>query len=186
MLPPRIPASTWVALAMLAASWFWMATLVSHFGPVQQVTHFYDLGTVLLNPSWLIHGVARWHTLEAFVFGALSAAILVAPLGAHWLGARSAWLLYAAPLVFMSVCGGVLYAETSEPYVTAPASAGAVGAFLTQLANEVIGKATDTLARHISIGAGGYFSLVAAAWLSFRGVGECFAPVPGVRALPRP
>ncbi|HEY6922646.1 MAG TPA: hypothetical protein VI653_04195 [Steroidobacteraceae bacterium] len=174
MPPFRIPPSTVVALATVAIGWFWMDILVSDFGAFRRVTHFYELGTVLLDPSWLVHGVARWHGPEAFAFGTVSAAILIAPLAAHRLGTRAAWLLYAAPLVFMSVCGGVLYAETSEAYVTAPPGAGAVGAFLTQFVNGMIGKAADSLARHISIGAGGYLSLLAAVWLSFIGVREYF------------
>jgi hypothetical protein len=155
-----------------------MATLVSHFGPVQQVTHFYDLGTVLLNPSWLIHGRAPWHTLEACAFGALSAAVLFAPLAAHRVGGRSARLLYTVPLVFMSVCGGVLYSETSGPYVIASSDTGAVGAFLARFANEVIGTVTDTIAKHISIGGGGYLALLAAVYLAFRGVAEWVAMAP--------
>jgi hypothetical protein len=183
MVPPRIPASTWSALGAVLISWFWMATLVSHFGPVQQVSHFYDLGTVLLNPSWLVHGIARWHTLEAFVFGTSSAAVLLAPLLAHRLGTRSAWLLYAAPLALMLICGGLLYRRTSGPYVTAGPDTGAVGAFLAQLANEAIGKAADTIASHISIGAGGYVSFLAALYLAFRGISGWVAGRRGI--IPR-
>jgi len=174
--PLRIPASTSVALTTIAISWFWMATLVSHFGPAQQVMHFYDLGTVLRDPMWLVHGIARWHTVEAFAFGALSTAVLLTPLLTHRLGTRSSWLLYAAPLAFMLMCAGLLYLKTSGPYVAASADTGAVGAFLAQLANNVIGKAADTIAKHISIGAGGYLSFLGAAYLTFSGVSEYVAP----------
>lgn len=169
MIPPRITAATWVALAALAISWFWLPVLTSRFGPVEHVTHFYDLGTVLLNPGWLVHGIARWHTLQALAFGALSAAILIAPLAAHRLGTRSAGLLYLLPLAFMLLCAAVLYARTSGPYVTASPETGAVGAFLARLADQAIGKAADTIARHISISVGGYLSFLAAAYLAFKG-----------------
>jgi hypothetical protein len=130
---------------------------------------FYDLGTVLRDPSWLVHGAGSAHALEAFAFGTLSALVLLAPLAAHRFGSRSSWLLYALPLALMLLCGIILYAKTSQPYVRASSETGAVGALLARVANNVIGQAADTIARRISIGAGGYLALVAAAYLAYQG-----------------
>ena len=178
MNAPRFPAtrsrepvaiSTWVALALLAIGWFALATFVTAFGPVKQIVHFYDLATVLQDPSWLAHGIGS-HSLEAFAFGTLSTAMLLAPLAAHRLGTRSSWLLYLLPLGFMVSCGLILYHETMRPYVSALANAGAVGAFVSRFTNEVVGGAADTIARHISLGTGSYVSFAAALYLTVTGV----------------
>ena len=166
----RIAVPTWIALAAMTVGWFWMATLVSTFGSIQQVVHFYDLGTVLRDPSWLVHGVGESHTLEALAFGTLSAAVLLAPLAAHRLDTRSSWLLFTLPLALMVSCGILLYFKTAQPYVKPIPNSGALGAFMTRVANDVIGQATNTIARHISVGMGGYLSFGAALYLTLKGV----------------
>jgi hypothetical protein len=174
----RTTTPTWVALTVLAFSWFGLATLVSVFGPIQQVVHFYNLATVLRDPSSLVHGTGS-HALEAFAFGTLSVAVLLAPLAAHRLGTRSAWLLYTLPLCLMVACGIILYAKTSQPYVQASPDAGALGVFVARVANNLIGAATDTIAKHISVGAGGYLSFAAALYLTLKGVQGYFSN-PGI------
>jgi hypothetical protein len=164
-----IAPSTWVALALLAIGWFGLATFVTAFGPVKRIVRFYDLATVLHDPSWLVHGIGS-HSLEAFAFGTLSVAMLLAPLAAHCFGTRSSWLLYLLPLVLMVSCGLILYHEATQPYVGALPNAGAVGAFVSRFANEVVGGAADTVARHISLGTGSYVSFAAALYLTHTGV----------------
>lgn len=164
-----IATTTWVALALLTIGWFGLATFVTAFGPVKQIVHFYDLATVLHDPSWLVHGIGS-HSLEAFAFGALSAAVLLSPLAGHRLGTRSSWLLYLLPLGLMLSCGLILYHETTQPYVSALPNAGAVGAFVSRFANQVAGGAADTVARHISLGTGSYVSFAAALYLTLTGV----------------
>jgi hypothetical protein len=160
-----VAASTWITLALLAIAWFGLATFVSAFGPVKRIVHFYDLATVLRDPSWLVHGIGS-HSLESFVFGTVSVTALLAPLGAHQLGTRISWLLYLLPLGLMLTCGLILYHETMQPYVSASPGAGALGAFASRFANEIIGGAADTIARHITFGAGSYVSLGAALYLA--------------------
>jgi len=125
--------------------------------------------------------MGRWHRLEALAFGALSVAVLLAPLAAHRFGTRSSWLLYTLPLLFMVLCGVILYVKTSGPYVAADPSTGAIGALVARFANDVIGRATDTIARHISIAAGGYLSILAGLYLTVTGVRQYAA-----RAVPSP
>jgi hypothetical protein len=166
----RIAVPTWIALATMTVGWFWMATLVTTFGPIQQVVHFYDLGTVLRDPSWLVHGAGESHTPGALAFGTLSAAVILAPLAAHRLDTRSSRLLFALPLALMVSCGILLYFKTAQPYAKPIPNSGALGAFMTRVANDVIGQATNTIARHISVGLGGYLSFGAALYLTLKGV----------------
>jgi hypothetical protein len=173
----RMVPATWAALLALALGWFWLATLVTAFGPVQQLVHFYEMGTVLRDPSWLVHGMGS-HRIEAFVCGVFSGAVLLTPVYAHRVGTRAAWLLYLLPLVLMLLCGGILYSKTSQPYVTAGASSGVFGAFAAHVANEVLGRGADTIAKHISVGIGGYVSLAAALFLAFTGVKQYAAYQP--------
>ena len=169
--PPRKMSTTaWAAIFALAAGWFWMATLRGDFGPVQNIMHFYDLGSVLHDPSSLVHGIRSAQNLEVMLFGAVSILVLLSPLAAHHLRNRSGWLLYALPLVFMLICGIALYVKTSQPYFDEGASYGTVHSFLAHMSNTVVTHVSDTLSRHISIGAGGYISLLASLYLTFLGI----------------
>src|SRR5262249_37609092 len=103
-------------------------------------------------------------------FGCLTLAVLAAPVIGHQVNSRFARLLYLLPLALMVACGVILYSKASQPYVTASSNAGAFGAFAARVANDVIGRGVDTIARHISVGVGGYLSLPAAMYLAFKGV----------------
>jgi hypothetical protein len=164
-----VDAAVWLALFAIAIGWFWMATLVGTFGPVRQIMHFYDFASVLHDPTWLVHGIRPAHSIAVLAFGALSVLVLLAPLGAHRVGTRHAWLLYAAPLALMLLSGIALYVKTSQPFFAVKPGAGSLGALFAQVSNGMIGRASDTISRHITVGAGGYLAFVAAGYLTWKG-----------------
>src|ERR1700761_3203701 len=97
----RVDRQTWIAVLCLIVGWFFMATVVTTFGPMKQKYHFFDMLTVMLNPSWLLYGMGSSHPLEAILFGLLDLAVLVLPLVPFIVKKRSAWLLSMAPLILM-------------------------------------------------------------------------------------
>ncbi len=167
-LPSRVDPATWLALFAIAMGWFWMATLVGTFGPVRQIMHFYDFPAVLRDPTWLVHGIRPAPGVEVLAFGSLSVLVLLAPLGAHRLNTRNAWLLYAAPLALMLLSGIALYVKTSQPFFAVSSGAGSLGAFFAQVTNGIVGRVSDTISRHITVGAGGYLAFVAAGYLTWK------------------
>jgi hypothetical protein len=172
----RIPPSTWITLAAIGLGWYGMAFIATTFGTMQHIVHFYDMATVIHNPSWLILGIGGVHTLGRFAFAGLTVLVLLAPLVSHGSTIPQSRLLYLLPIALMLICGVILYRETSQPYVT---GSGAIGEFAARVANNVIGRGVDTIAKHISVGLGGYLSFAAALYLAYKGLSARPTQEPG-------
>ena len=166
----QVDRDTWIALLCLAVGWFFLATVVTTLGPVQQKYHFFDMLTVMLNPAWLLYGMGSSHPLESVAFGLLDLGVLVLPLVPYLVKKRSAWLLSVAPLLLMLLCGVELYQKTSGPYFEATQRAGSWTHALVHLGNSVAEGVGDTVARHISIGLGAYLALAASLFLAIKGM----------------
>jgi hypothetical protein len=183
----QVDRHIWIAVICLVVGWFFMATVVTTLGPVKQKYHFFDMLTVMLNPSWLLYGMGSSHPLEAIAFGLLNLGVLLLPLVPFIVKKRSAWLLCAAPLVLMLVCGFELYAKTSGPYFEATQRAGSFAQALVRFGNSVAVGAGNVAARHISVGLGAYLALLASLFLAMRGLrtfrlaaAEGSSPPPGL------
>ena len=96
----QVDRDTWIALLCLAVGWFFLATVVTTLGPLQQKYHFFDMLTVMLNPAWLLYGMGSSHPFEAVVFGLIDLAVLVLPLVPYLARKRSAWLLHGTNIAF--------------------------------------------------------------------------------------
>jgi hypothetical protein len=166
----QVDRDTWIALLCLAVGWFFLATVVTTLGPLQQKYHFFDMLTVMLNPAWLLYGMGSSHPFEAVVFGLIDLAVLVLPLVPYLARKRSAWLLSVAPLILMLLCGLELYERTSGPYFEATQRGGSWTRALVHFGNSVAEGVGGGVARHISMGLGAYVALAASLVLAIKGL----------------
>jgi len=165
----RISVTTWIAVACIAVGWFGLGTLVATFGPVTQVAHFYDMALLIHDPSWLVlGGFQNSNTFMTVAFGTVCASIAAVPILARLGYMRFAWVLYAAPLVLMVLCGVMLYVKASAAPVE-PTGMGKVGEYIARWTNDATSWTGDVVSRHISIGSGGYLAFVASVWLAVQG-----------------
>jgi hypothetical protein len=166
----QVDRQTWIALLCLVVGWFFLATVVTTLGPIKEKYHFFDMMTVMLNPSWLLYGMGSSHPVEAVVFGLLDVAVLVLPIVPFVTRKRSAWLLSVAPLILMLLCGVELYEKTAGPYFEATERAGSFAQALVHFGNSVAVGAGNAVARHISIGLGAYLALGSSLYLAVKGL----------------
>lgn len=166
----KIDGATGISVAGLLLGWFVLNTLVASFGPIQHVAHFYDLPLILRDPKRLLTGVEDVGTVSKLVFAAVCVAVGLAPLLARLGNVRAPQLLSAAPFLLILVCGIVLYVRSSTAHIEAPETMGRIGGLIARWANGAMTWSGDVVARHITIGPGGYLSFVASAYLAVRGV----------------
>jgi hypothetical protein len=167
----KIDGTTWAALICVAIGWFWMNTLVATFGPIQHVAHFYDLAAILKDPIRLLTGVGDARSLGTAVFSIVCLMVLAAPLLPRLGYPHMPRLLGAAPLLLMLLCSTVLYVKSSSAHIEAD-SMGRIGGYLARWANGASAWTGDVVARHISVGPGGYLSFIASGVLAAKGLIE--------------
>jgi hypothetical protein len=164
----QIDLASKIAIACLFFGWFLLDTLVVTLGSLQHGVRFFDVSAVIADPSRMFFGLQG--SLHRMFFIPLCVACLCAPLLPHIRRVRLLWLSYAAPLALMAVCGVLLFSRTSGEFIAAPSSAGRVAGNLIQFANDLVHRGGDLVARHVSIGTGGYLALAAAMVLTLQGV----------------
>jgi hypothetical protein len=157
-----------VAIICVFFGWFLVDTLVLTLGSLQHGVRFYDMWAVIADPSRMFFGLQA--SLHRTFFIPLCLVCIVAPLLPHLRSMRVLWLSYSAPLALMVICMVLLYWRTSGELIAAPGNAGRAGGNLIQFANDLVHHGGDLVARHVSIGVGGYVALVAAVVLALRGV----------------
>jgi hypothetical protein len=159
-----------LAIACVLAGWFWMNICVTKVGRLELGFHFYDMWELISRPALLLTGLRDDHSAKQILFGILCLAAALAPLSSIYMhGSRRAWLASFAPLALMVLCAAVLYYKTSPDYFAANPNAGDLGRDLIKLANQVAGKMVGGIAKHVSIGLGGYVSLLASIVIASRG-----------------
>jgi hypothetical protein len=164
----QIEMASKVAIVCVFFGWFLVDTLVVTLGSLQHGVRFYDMSAVIADPSRMFFGLQG--SLHRTLFIPLCMVCLLAPLLPHLRSVRVLWLSYIAPLVLMLICAVLLYSRTSGEFIATPSSAGRVGGNLIQFANNLVHHGGDLVARHVSIGVGGYLALVAGVVLALRGV----------------
>jgi hypothetical protein len=164
----QIEAASKVAIVCIFFAWFLLDTLVVTLGSLQHGVRFYDMSAVIADPSRMFFGLRG--SLHRVFFIPLCLVCILAPLLPHLRSVRVLWLGYVAPLALMATCAVMLYSRTSGEFIATPSSAGRVGGNLIQFANDLVHHGGDLVARHVSIGAGGYLALVASIVLAMRGV----------------
>jgi hypothetical protein len=166
----KIDNITWVAMACVAAGWFWMNTLIATFGPIQHVVHFYELPSAMKDPRWLLAGIGASASLSTIGFGIACLLMIPAPLLPRLGYPHVPWLLSCAPVLLMLLCGITLYVKSSSTHIEATDSLGRIGGYVAHWANGATAWTGDVVARHIRVGAGGYLAFIASGFLAVKGI----------------
>jgi hypothetical protein len=164
----QMDLSSKIAIPCVFFGWFLADTLVVTLGSLQHGVRFFDMSAVIADPSRMFFGSPG--SLHRMLFIPLCVICLFAPLLPHVHRIRLLWLGYAAPLALMVTCGALLFSRTSGEFIAAPSNAGRVGGNLIQFANDLVHRGGDLVARHVSIGVGGYLALAASIVLALQGV----------------
>jgi len=166
----RLEGLTWLALVCVVAGWFFLDTLVVTVGPWRRAVHFYELATVIANPTRLFLGIDRAQLPGIIAFTVLCLGVLSTPLAPFLSRLREAWLAYLTPLALMLICGAWLYARTSGDFFNTAADTGTLTSDVVRFANDLLHHATQPVARRVSIGAGSYVAIAACLFLAYHGV----------------
>ena len=178
----ELEASTKLAIVCVLFGWFFMNTLTVTLGSLQHGVRFYDMSAAIVDPSRLFFDVDT--PFHRIIFGTISLVCLFAPLASHLVKPHPmkrgfAWLGYLAPLALILVCGALLYSRSSGDFFAAPADAKSVGGNFLRLANDLVHRGGDLVARHISVGAGGYLALLGSLVLAVQGIRRLRHAPPG-------
>ena len=160
---------TWLALAGILVGWFLLDTLVVRIGPLSNSLKFYDMAAVIADPGRVLFGLDAGHRLKSLAFGAVCAALALAPLLAARLPTRLGAAAYASPLAAMLLCAAVLYQRTSGDLLTEPQQAAPLAHDFLRLANELLNRGAASMSRNVRIGAGAWVSFASSAWLAWQG-----------------
>jgi hypothetical protein len=166
----KIDHAALAAVGAIGVAWFLMATLVVNFGPWRQSIHFYDVWAVIQDPGGRLSGVNRSHAFATLGFGILCAAAVVTPAISLIYKRRDTAWTYLIPFMLMTVSGLALYAKTSSSYSPADSDSHSLSAFAAHIAQSAVNRASDTVASHISIGAGAYVGMLFSCFLALRGL----------------
>jgi hypothetical protein len=175
----RLDPLTWLALLCIFIGWFFLDTLVVSAGPWRRGAHFYELAAIIANPTRLFFGTDRAQLAGVIAFGLFCLAVLCLPLAPFLSRVREAWLAYLVPLALMLVCGAWLYARTSGDFFTAAPDAGTFTSDAVRFANDLFHRASQPVARHVSVGAGSYIALIGCLFLGGYGIRRYREPPEG-------
>jgi hypothetical protein len=164
----ELDGSSKLAMVCVVFGWFFMNTLVVSLGSLQHGVRFFDMSAVIADPSRLFFDVDT--PFHRTFFGLVCLTCLLAPLAPHFVKRRIAWGGYLAPLALILVCAVMLYSRTSGEFFTAPPDARSTSGSFIRFANNWVHHGGDLVARHVSIGAGGYLALIGSIVLTVPGV----------------
>jgi hypothetical protein len=117
----------------------------------------------------LATGLTAADHAASWAFGVVCVATLFAVFIPLRIRQRPSWLAYAAPLALMLACAATLYFATSSEALSDDGRFGATGSHLIQFANSLANRASDSFARHVSLGLGAYLSCAASLFLAWKG-----------------
>jgi hypothetical protein len=167
----RLDWTMLVAVACVACSWFFMSSLITDYGAVQLQFRFYNVFTLMHSPGRIVTGATGDGAIrDAWLFGSVCTAAVLAALAPAVSTHKAAWLGCVAPFALMAVSGAILYHGFSQDLVADDGYLGSTGLHLSHLANQLASKVGGMIARQIHVGLGGYLSLVASAFLAFKGL----------------
>jgi hypothetical protein len=172
----NIDRAALAAVGAIGVAWFLMTTLVVNFGPWRQNIHFYDVWAVIQDPGGRLSGVNGAHAFATIGFGILCAAAVVAPAVSIIYKRRDAGWMYLLPFLLMTVSGVTLYAKTSSSHFPSDSDSHSLSAFMAHIAQSAVNRASDTVASHVSIGAGAYLAMLCSCFLALRGLRAWRAP----------
>jgi hypothetical protein len=164
----KLDLASLIALFCVFLSWFYIDTFTVTLGSLRHGVRFYDLPAVIADPTRMFFGIAA--TFRTYLFGALCVGCLVLPLAVYRRQERWIWLALLGPLGMTLLCGALLYYRTSGEFFAMPAEPASMAGNLIHFANSLVHQGGGVVARHVSIGVGGYLGFAAALVLAFLGV----------------
>ncbi|MEA3142101.1 MAG: hypothetical protein QOK23_4270 [Gammaproteobacteria bacterium] len=178
----QLETASKLALLCVFIGWFMTDTLVVTLGSLQHGVRFFDMSAVIADPTRLFFGIQG--SFQRILFGLVCILSLSAAALPYLRRERAAWLAYLAPLVLMLICGVLLYSRTSSEFFGSPTDASVVGSDLIRFANKFARQGSGLVARHISMGVGGYLAFVASLVLALRGIRHYRHPQPPLSNQP--
>jgi hypothetical protein len=157
-----------LAITGILIGWFFIDTLIVSLGSLQHGVRFFDMSAVIADPARLFLGVDS--SLQRWLFGVICLGCLAAPVASHLVKDRLASLAYLAPLALVALSGTLLYSRTSAEFFATPASANNASGGFIRFADDFVRHGGGLVARHISIGAGGYLALSGSVVLAVLGI----------------
>jgi hypothetical protein len=166
--PGHVDGLSLVALLGIFIGWFFLDTLVVSLGSLQHGVRFFDISAAIADPTRIFFGVdGSW---QRILFGLICLLCLLAPLLPHRRPSRAAWLAYLAPLALMLLCGAFLYSKTSSEFFSSPTDANSLSGSVVRLANDLVHRGSGLVAKHISVGVGGYLALAGSLTAAVHGI----------------
>lgn len=170
-LSRRLDWTVPVAVACLACGWFFMNALITDYGAVQLQFRFYNVFTLMHSPGSIVTGaLGDGATWDAWLFGAVCTAAILAALAPVLSAHKAAWLGCIAPFALMALTGAILYHGFSQDLVANGGLLGDSGLRLSHFANQLANRVGGMIARQIHVGLGGYLAVAASAFLAVKGV----------------
>jgi hypothetical protein len=167
----RLDWTVLVAVACLACSWFFMSALITDYGALRLQFRFYNVLTLMHSPGRIVTGAfGTGATWDAWLFGSVCAAAVLAALAPAVSTRKVAWLGCIAPFVLMALSGAILYHGFSQDTVAHDGFLGDSGLRVSHFANRLANRVGGMIARQIHVGFGGYLSAAASAFLAFKGL----------------
>jgi hypothetical protein len=169
----RIDGAGRMAMLAIFVGWFFLDTLVASLGSLQHGVRFFDISSAIADPTRIFFAAdVSW---QRGLFVLLCLFCLLAPILPHWRTAhrrtaRWAWAAYLAPLALMAACGVLLYSQTSSELFSAPPDAQSWSSSVIHLANGLVHRGSGLVARHVSIGTGGYLAFAGSLALAVQGM----------------
>ena len=164
----RIDGASQMAILAIFVGWFFVDTLVASLGSLQHGVRFFDISSAIADPTRIFFAVdASW---QRGLFVSLCLLCLLSPILPHWRTARWAWAAYLAPLALMVACGALLYSQTSSEFFSAPQNAQSLSGSVIHFANDLLHRGSGLVARHVSIGVGGYLAFAGSLVLAVQGM----------------
>jgi hypothetical protein len=167
----RLDWALLLGVAGLVCGWFFLSSLITDLGVLQLQFHFYNVLTLMHAPARITLGpYGDGATLDAWLFGTVCVAAVLAALAPVVSRRRVAWIGCLAPFALMALSGIILYHVLSQDLIDNDGMLGDTGLRLSRFANELANKVSGVITRRIHVGLGGYLSVVASAYLAFRGL----------------
>jgi hypothetical protein len=170
-LTARFGVPTLAAMAALLVGWFFLNTVAIQISSAYGVgLSFWKILAVLNSPAGLMASLGGMGSGGGGAYSFMCIVALIAPLAPQVWKDKRAHLGGVVPLAFMLLVAVMIYLGISDSLKQAQGMANAFGgAQAARMADNVGGEMLREALRAISIGAGGYLSLLASLYLAGRG-----------------
>jgi hypothetical protein len=164
----KLDTASLITLFSIFLGWFFIDTLVVTLGSLQHGVRFFDLPVVIADPTRMFFAIEK--TARTYLFVALCLFSLLLPFAVVLRRERWIWVAYGAPLALMLICGSLLYARSSGEFFAIPTDTASVSGNLIRFANGLVHRGSGVVARHVTVGVGGYLAFAGCVLLAALGL----------------